>query len=512
MKPRLAQVQRWWRQWPEAGIGLRTGNGIFVLDVDPRNGGDVSLEALDSKLPATVQSIMGGGGSHFFFKVDEQVSCKSNALGPGLDIKGDGGYVVLPPSIHASGRGYEWELSSHPDHVAMAYAPDWLQELIPKPQSQAVSEDTATQEVPLGRKALDFVANGAVPGEQWLRAAAASRNYLSAGYSVEDAVQAIWRGLQASQESDPDNPWTIGHAQKLVHDIAGKAPSTPFSSNGHSQMPISATFPQTDSGQAELIASLYSDILRYDWRQGKWLLWTKHYWKMDSDGAVLRLATKAARHRYKEAANIPDLKQREQEAKFSIQAESKGKLESALFPSQAQAPLATTGESWDKKPILLATPKGIIDLASGELRPGKRDDMIMLHSPVNYGPSAQCPRWERFLIEIFDGNEELIDFVWRAVGYSLTGFTYEQCWFLCYGRGENGKSTFLSLVAYILGDYSQTLPFATLSFAERPQIPNDLAALVGIRFAGGIHIRMLCYWTTARSQGEELVWGICRMG
>ena len=109
----LEQVRQWWTQWPNANIGGATGktSARWVLDIDPRHHGDVSFEEQFPGLEADVSVETGGGGRHLFFKMPddgEPVPSTSN-LAPGIDSRGDGGYVVLPPSNHVSGRSYEWE-------------------------------------------------------------------------------------------------------------------------------------------------------------------------------------------------------------------------------------------------------------------------------------------------------------------------------------------------------------------------------------------------------------------
>ncbi|MDE2320357.1 MAG: bifunctional DNA primase/polymerase, partial [candidate division NC10 bacterium] len=127
-----ATIRQWWTRWPHANIGIPTGerSGFFVLDVDPRHGGDDTLRDLEAQhgaLPATVEAQTGGGGQHILFRCPGYpVKSGSGVLGPGLDIKGDGGYIVAPQSLHESGRHYVFEASSHPDDVAIAKAPAWL--------------------------------------------------------------------------------------------------------------------------------------------------------------------------------------------------------------------------------------------------------------------------------------------------------------------------------------------------------------------------------------------------
>lgn len=114
------------------------------------------------------------------------------------------------------------------------------------------------------------------------------------------------------------------------------------------------------------------------------------------------------------------------------------------------------------------------------------NDRITLHSDISFDPYAECPRWLGFLDEVFGGNSELISYVHRAVGYSLTGQTSEQCFFCCHGEGANGKSTFLSAVGYALGSYASNLPFSAFELAARATIPNDVATLPGRRFVTAI--------------------------
>jgi hypothetical protein len=107
------RVESWWSRWPAANLGVPTGerSGLLVLDVDPASGGPESLAALErvhGPLPRTAKARTGGGGMHVFFvyPVGEEVRNSAGKLGPGLDVRGEGGYVVVPPSRT---RGdYEW--------------------------------------------------------------------------------------------------------------------------------------------------------------------------------------------------------------------------------------------------------------------------------------------------------------------------------------------------------------------------------------------------------------------
>ena len=124
-------IKQWWKQWPKANIGLRTGadSGLIILDVDPRNSGDESLKELKEShgpLPKTWVVETGGGGWHFYFSYPtEVVAVKSQAhLANGIEVKSDGAYVVAPPSLHGSGERYKWVPSTLQE--TLIDIPQWL--------------------------------------------------------------------------------------------------------------------------------------------------------------------------------------------------------------------------------------------------------------------------------------------------------------------------------------------------------------------------------------------------
>jgi len=244
-------------------------------------------------------------------------------------------------------------------------------------------------------------------------------------------------------------------------------------------------FPTTDSGNAELIVALYGQRLRFDHRSGKWFLWGRHAWREDDKARVDLLATKAARRRYKEAMDLPaddeHAEARKAHAKWARQSESAYHKAAALKSAGSIPPVALTGEEWNGAPMLMACGNGVIDLRTGELRPGRPEDLITFHSPAAYEPRAECPRWLRFLDEVFCGDKALVAFIQRAVGYTLTAATSEQVWFFLWGRGANGKGVLIGTLQCVFGSYAFTLPFSCFEVRRSEATPNDLAALPGRR-------------------------------
>ena len=241
------------------------------------------------------------------------------------------------------------------------------------------------------------------------------------------------------------------------------------------------TWQATDTGNAAMMAEMYGDILRYDHKRRRWLIWSGHRWEPDRDGHVTRLAQATAQARYAQAQTIGDLKMRLEQAKWAIASESRMRLNATIELAKDTEPIANSGDNWDSNTWLLGASNGVADLRSGQLLEGSPGDGITMTTGIDFDPEAKCPRWEQFLVEVF-GDTEVIDWVQRAVGYTITGETSEQCVFIGHGAGANGKSTFSETLNLVLGDYAFTSPFSTFELQQRSAIPNDLAALEFRRF------------------------------
>jgi hypothetical protein len=157
-------IEAWWGQrWPRANIGLATGAGpdFDALDIDPRHGGDVSLadlEAQHGRLPITIRAYTGGGGNHILFRHRPGITNARGGLPVGIDVRGDGGYILAAPSIHPNGRAYAWDVDAHPDETELADWPEWLITIILAGHRQR------TPELPENWRRL--VANGVTEGRR----------------------------------------------------------------------------------------------------------------------------------------------------------------------------------------------------------------------------------------------------------------------------------------------------------------------------------------------------------
>ena len=238
----------------------------------------------------------------------------------------------------------------------------------------------------------------------------------------------------------------------------------------------------TDAGNAEAFAHLHGHGFRYDHIRGKWMLWTGNHWVEDEKDKARDVMLEAVRERRMAAASLSNRTEANKRVDWALASESTARITAALRAATSIEAIATITPEYDRDPCLFTCGNGTLDLHTGWLRASLAEDLITRATPVNYIPGAKCPRWLRFLGEVFGQDQELIEFVWLAVGYSLTGDTSEQCLFILLGEGANGKSTFLEVLLGLLGSHAITAPFATFLVQHNTGSPrNDIAALYGAR-------------------------------
>ncbi|MCH7576762.1 MAG: bifunctional DNA primase/polymerase, partial [Chloroflexi bacterium] len=133
------KIRGWWGEHPQANVGLLMGDGLIAIDIDPDKGGSDSIANL-GELPDTVTSLTGGGGRHFIYHTDQDYKNTSGVVGPGIDVRSAGGYIVAPPSLHVSGRQYEWEIGHGPGDMRAAPLPDAFKSLMQNGQRAPAPE------------------------------------------------------------------------------------------------------------------------------------------------------------------------------------------------------------------------------------------------------------------------------------------------------------------------------------------------------------------------------------
>lgn len=238
-------------------------------------------------------------------------------------------------------------------------------------------------------------------------------------------------------------------------------------------------FPLTDLGNGELFAGRFSGELVFDSPERCWFIWGGHWWDRASEPDIAQRAKEAIRLLGNSAARQKGEKEKERATAWALKSEMRGGIEAML--KRAESELAMR-DAWDRDPFLFAVANGIVDLRTGALRPGRREDYIRTHSTVQYDAAATCPTWERCMGEWTGGDGEMTAFLRRAVGYSLTGDNREQRFFMLEGPGGNGKGVFAETVRAVIGGYGHALPLSSLQLRDRSSISCDLAQLPGKRF------------------------------
>jgi putative DNA primase/helicase len=283
----------------------------------------------------------------------------------------------------------------------------------------------------------------------------------------EGAIERIGGFLDATQELWPFDLWRVYHIEWEPWER---------------EKPPPIEVQNTDQGNAVRLVYRHGPDLSYCHPWKKWLIWGGRRWRVDDTAEVMRRAKETIRSIYAEAAEAADEKERKDLAKHALRSESEPCIRRTIKLAESEPGIPVLPNELDADPWLLTCLNGTLDLRTGELREHRREDRITKLAPVEYDPEATAPTWDAFLQRIMDGKKDLIAFLQRAVGYSLSGDVSERVLFFLYGRGANGKSTFLETVRALLGDYAQRTPTKTLLTKRSGSIPNDIARLRGARF------------------------------
>jgi putative DNA primase/helicase len=397
-------VEKWWGQmWPDANIGILTGSrsGLVVLDVDPDHGGDISLLDLElqyGKLPDTVETITGGGGRHIYFRDRElNITNSSGKIGDGLDVRGEGGYVVAPTSLHVSGKKYEWEVSSYPGIVELSDIPDWLYRLTIS-SSQQKSDDNANpmpQNIHRGQRNSTLASF-----------AGTMRNSGMEGNEIETALQTL-----NLKRCIP--PLSSEEVQQVAYSIARYSPGnrTP-----------------TDDEIADAWLNKYPDTA---FGMGYFHRYVKGVWKV-----------------------IPEQKIQNEILKIMVAAKTSGvrptsgKLKGIM--QLASIKISVSDELWDADFDILILENGTLHIPSRQLRPHSKLDYVTQPLPFRYEPNSVAINWHNFLTSRFSPEE--IGFLQEFAGYCLTPEVKFEIAVWLFGPPGSGKSTFISGLLAMLGN------------------------------------------------------------
>jgi putative DNA primase/helicase len=249
---------------------------------------------------------------------------------------------------------------------------------------------------------------------------------------------------------------------------------------------MTTPFNCTETGNAERFVARFRDEVAYCSELGGWHVYRDGRWQRDEDGTVEYLAKLTVRSIYGEAEGEDDSAKRKAIADWAKKSESANARRAMLDLAKSEPKMRISQAEFDTNPFLLNCINGTLDLKTGELLDHNPDDLLTKIAPVKYDPSAKSPVWENTLCKVFGGDIELVEFLQRAAGYSLTGDTREQCFFILHGSGSNGKSTVIDTLRHLMGDYGRGTPSETFIVKRSAGINNDVARLRGARFVTAI--------------------------
>ena len=202
----------------------------------------------------------------------------------------------------------------------------------------------------------------------------------------------------------------------------------------------------TDLENARRFARAHGEGVRWVAKWRHWLMWDGKRRREDDTGEVVRRAKELVRALYDAAMQIGDSAERKGQVARARAAQQASRISGMLELAKSEPGITVTADQLDTDAWLLNLENGTLNLRRGELRPHRREDLITKLAQVSYDPQATCPVWDSFLKRVLAGDDQLIHWVQKAVGYSLTGDAREQCLFIAYGLGANGKSTLFNTV------------------------------------------------------------------
>ena len=366
----------------------------------------------------------------------------------GVDVRANGGYTVLPPSIHKdTGMPYDWVEGFELQVVGIADAPEWLLEELQKAADKA-------------RRPSPRQANGDIPkGERNNALFRYAMTLRAGGTSCEEILDSLRTRSHARCKPPLDDAELIKIAESAVR----------YDPMAH----------LTDMGNAERFIKQHRGSLKYCASQKKWYIWDGKKWAPDMLKRVELLAKEVVRSIPAEAENLSSDDQRKAIRKWARQSESAERIRAMV--RVAQSDLAVAQDAFDSHPWLLNVGNGTLDLKTGKLLPHNRDHLITKMAGAAWRSDAECPTFMAFLERVLGGDSELISFIQKVAGLSLIGQARERILVVLHGRGANGKTVLLETLMSVLGDYALSTPAETFLSKKTSSIPNDVARLKGAR-------------------------------
>ena len=523
----LDQIEAWGKKYPRSNCGIATGtpSGVIVLDIDDgfgKKGSDSMAKLVNKfgKLPETFV-VKTGHGYHYYFKAPQfEIRNSASKIGENLDIRGEGGYVVSPRSIHPETKEpykiiQEYPLSPIPDFLIPLLKEETIQtpinpfhqenfthKYVQKTLENICSdianarEGSRNEKLNIGAYSLGrLIPNGYLEESTAVDSLCISAQ--SCGLKEKEILKTIKSGLEKGKMEPKLLDNSFNKSVFVIRDI--KDISKENNVDPQFKQFIQECLTSNEMGDATLLSHLIKNFKLYDHSATTWMTYEKGCWKRDDKNAIIKEAYDALKQVYLNLANELSIKiaseslsdsnylknlekQRSLLMRRSIALGKKGRLENVI--SLTKSLNAATSEEFDSNPYLLNLLNGTYDFSTDTFKPHQHEDMLTKQSPVNYQHDAECGYWKLFLFKIFNHNHELITYIQKVFGYSLTGLTDLQIFLFCYGSGSNGKSTFFNVMQLLLGELMRKIPIEFL-LAKYNNTTDEyqIASLKGARSA-----------------------------
>jgi P4 family phage/plasmid primase-like protien len=481
-----ASIENWRRKHPDAMIGIQTGprSGIFVVDVDLDTtkglNGEAALAEL-GQIPATATVSTPRGGKHYYFKYDSQtrISNSASRLAPGVDVRGEGGYVIAAGSINSEGKVYGWD--SPLGLFSIEQPPEWLLMALKasKKPSIQICEAAPRNSAAYFEKVLireTEKVGAAAPGTRNDTLNKASYAVGRISYLMPEqelpARRALYEAAMKNGLVADDGSIQVQQTIESGFTSGQRNPRGLFEQKAHldaqSEFHKISTLTQLDIAR-HFIAQNY-DGFKYDQQAGRWFIWTGSSWKEDKTRFVYNEIRRSVEHATEE---VPSTQMRMFRNHQSISAIEKICANDPAF--------SVSMNFWDSNPFLLGTPCGTVDLTTGNLL--EPNPKAGISKTTNTGPAEDenCPKWKQFLLEACNQTGEMVEFLQIWCGNCLTGDVKEQTLIFVYGPGGNGKSVFVNTIMRLMGDYAKMASMDTFTVTQQRAHETEIARLCGAR-------------------------------
>lgn len=490
----LNQINRWWEENKNYNIGIATGQvskGLFVidLDIDEEKGkyGNEELrewEAKHGELPDTCRTITGRGGYHLLYKSNQVIHNRTNLLN-GVDIRGDGGYIVAPPSVHPNGNLYQWEQA--PDEFLIAEANELVYQFL------NVSNNKNQKQTPKLQKAFSMPSRILEGGRNTMLSKLAC-SLQSKGLS-DDAILAA---VITENQKKCNPPLAEREVQRIVQSaLKYQKGTTPYYHDEKEEKRIKAileqikpekTYTWDDKGNGQLYADIFKDKCRYNVTAREWYYYNGKNWEEDTEAMMASRYSKIlSESLLKYSFSIEEEDKRTAYRKHVFKLGQLGFRKTMIEDARDSYYIKT--EQLDKDSFLFNCQNGVMDLNKLEFREHSPNDLLSKISNVHYDPSAASPDFEKFLDQVMQGDQEKIQYLQKILGYALSGDTKEESAYILYGvTTRNGKGTLMSTIDYMMGStegYAMNILPETLAqkkAKDSRQANGDIARLNGCRF------------------------------